>query len=123
MTPAAIASVVEQMRRTKTVRGKFPAAATTLRKLASLAAVLKVAERDWQLIEQSPIRKISKPVPARGRVRFLSADERNRLLDACKDSNNPYLFTIVVLALSTGMRLGEILTLRWEGLWMFEMSS
>ena len=39
--------------------------------------------------------------------------ERTRLLNACKKSSNSDLHTIVVLALSTGMRQGEILNLRW----------
>jgi len=47
-------------------------------------------------------------------VRFLNDEERKRLLEACKVSRNPYLYTIVILALSTGMRKGEILGLRWK---------
>ena len=39
-------------------------------------------------------------------------DERIKLLDACKQSSNKQLYVIVVLALSTGMRKGEILNLR-----------
>jgi integrase len=35
-------------------------------------------------------------------------------LDACKKSRNVFLHPIVVLALSTGMRKGEILGLRWK---------
>jgi len=49
----------------------------------------------------------------RGRVRFLSDQERHRLLDASKKSKNTALYTIVVLALATGGRQQELLTLRW----------
>ena len=45
------------------------------------------------------------------RTRFLSDEERARLLDACKASDNDYLFTVVVFALSTGARKSEILVL------------
>src|SRR5262249_9707170 len=48
-----------------------------------------------------------------GRVRFLSDEERQRLLESCKVSSNPYLYIIVVLALSTGARRGELLNLCW----------
>lgn len=44
----------------------------------------------------------------------MSERERERLLDACQASQNPLLFTVVVLALSTGMRQGEIMNLTWD---------
>jgi integrase len=59
------------------------------------------------------MRKVSKPKEPRGRVRFLSDEERQCLLDACKVSRSAYLYTIVVLALSTGARRGELLSLHW----------
>lgn len=48
------------------------------------------------------------------RVRYLDEDERKRLLDACKASDNDKLYPIVVFALSTGARKGEILGLTLE---------
>ncbi|HEY9869138.1 MAG TPA: site-specific integrase, partial [Candidatus Obscuribacterales bacterium] len=36
------------------------------------------------------------------------------LLDACQSATCPYLYAVVVLALSTGMRYGEIMNLRWS---------
>jgi integrase len=53
------------------------------------------------------MRKVTKPKEPRGRVRFLDEEERARLLQVCKDSMNSYLYTIVILALSTGMRQAE----------------
>jgi integrase len=47
-------------------------------------------------------------------VRFLDDDERERLLAACRASDSPLLYPIVVLAMSTGMRKGEILALSWQ---------
>lgn len=114
LTPSVLSAARDKLSKGVTVRRKRRAPATVLRIMASLSAVLKVAERDWQWIENSPMAKIAKPVASRGRVRYLSADERDHLLKACFDSGHPYLYTIVVIALSTGMRLGEIMTLRWE---------
>jgi len=51
---------------------------------------------------------------SRGRVRFLDEQERERLLKTCRESRSSFLYIIVVLALSTGMRKGEILGLRWR---------
>jgi integrase len=114
LTPSVLSAARDKLSKATTVRKKKRAPATVLRIMASLSAVLKVAERDWQWIESSPMAKISKPKAGRGRVRYLSTDERNRLLAACEQLAHPYLPTIVVLALSTGMRLGEILGMRWE---------
>ena len=70
------------------------------------------------------MRRVTKGKESRGRVRFLSDEERPRLLEACKESSNPFLYPVVVLALSTGMRQAEVMNLYWrepktppEGAW------
>jgi integrase len=70
--------------------------------------------KEWEWIDDTPMRKVAKPTESGGRKRFLSDDERHRLLKACKDSSNAYLYPVVVLALSTGMRSGEIMGLTWD---------
>jgi integrase len=45
----------------------------------------------------------------------MAMDGRQRLLDACQASGNPYLYTPVVLALSTGARKKGLLNLTWKG--------
>jgi integrase len=82
--------------------------------MAALSHAFTIAVREWGWIEDSPMRKVTKPKESRGRVRFLSDEERNRLLKACRESSNPYLYPVVVLALSTGMRRGEIMDLTWD---------
>lgn len=63
-------------------------------------------------MEDHPMRRISKLQEPRGRVRFLSDDERKLLLEACRDSRSPHLYLVVVLALSTGARQSEILGIK-----------
>jgi integrase len=63
---------------------------------------------ELNLIKTSPV-KIKKKV--NDNKRFLSTDEAERLLAACKKSSTPYLYEMVFIALYTGMRLGEIQTL------------
>ncbi len=92
--------------------GRAPS--TINRYLAPLSHAFTYAVKDLGWMNDSPMRKVSKPKEPRGRVRFLSADERARLLDACKDSNNALLYPAVVLALSTGMRQGEQFSLTWR---------
>jgi len=64
-------------------------------------------------MDDNPLRLVSKPKPPPGRTRFLSDAERQALLAACKASDSQHLYLAVVLALSTGMRRGELLGLRW----------
>ena len=96
-----------------TKQGKTRSPATVVRYMAALSHAFTIAIKEWGWIEDSPISKVTKPKEPRGRIRFLDDEERIQLLDACQQSKNPYLYTIVVLALSTGMRQGEILNLKW----------
>src|SRR6266699_2037408 len=88
--------------------------ASVNRYLAALSSAFSAAVKEWQWLEESPLRRVRKLPEPRGRMRFLSEDERTRLLKVCQESSNPYLYTVVVLALSTGMRRGEIMNLNWE---------
>lgn len=89
------------------------APATVVRHLAALSHVLSVATDDWGWLESNPMRKVRKPRQPRGRVRYLSDPERTQLLQACRESTSEALLPVVILALATGMRKGEILSLRW----------
>ena len=88
--------------------------ATVNRYTAALSHVLTMAYKEWEWINENPCSKLTKIPEPRGRVRFLNDDERKRLLDECKHSRSSHLYPIVVLALSTGARLGEITSLTWE---------
>jgi integrase len=88
--------------------------ATINRYLAALSHVFTIAVKEWGWLEHNPMLKVSKMKEPRGRVRFLSDEERHRLLQAAKESDNPYLYLIIVLCLSTGARKMEILSLRWK---------
>jgi integrase len=69
---------------------------------------------EWQWIEANPASRIRRRQEGRGRVRFLSDDERARLLDSCRESKEPRLYPLVIFALTTGARQGELLGLRWR---------
>ncbi len=47
-------------------------------------------------------------------MRYLSEPERLRLLTTCRESSSRALYTVVVIAIATGMRKGEIMSLRWS---------
>lgn len=94
--------------------GKKRSPATVSRYMTTMSYVMNVALKEWEWIELNPFTRVKKPKEPRGRVRFLDNEERERLLDACKASNSKDLYPIVVLAISTGMRQGEILNLKWK---------
>jgi integrase len=87
---------------------------TVNRYLAALSHGFTVAEKEWGWVEHNPLRKVAKYRENRGRLRYLSRDEMTRLLEACKASETRELYPAVLLALSTGMRHGELFGLTWE---------
>lgn len=88
-------------------------AATRNRYLASLSAALAFAVRELEWIEENPVRRLRREKEPRGRVRFLDEEERQRLLEACRESSDSRLLAITLLAIYTGMRQSEIMRLRW----------
>jgi len=91
------------------------AGATVIKELSSLAHVIDTAIRDWGLpLQVNPVRLVRRPAAGRGRDRRLSADEEVKLQAACLKSGAPLLRFMMTLALETGMRLGELLTLEWQ---------
>jgi integrase len=114
VTPSMIAELRDRLLKEPTPRGKKRSPSTVVRYMPSLSHTYTIAVKEWGWIDDSPMRKVIKPKEPRGRVRFLSDEERERLLEARKESKNLYIYTIVVLALSTGMRYGEIVHLKWN---------
>jgi len=82
--------------------------ATRNRHLAHLSSMFNRG-KEWGLITSNPAQGI-KPLRENGaRTRFLDGDEIERLLAASTQTFRP----ILVTALHTGMRKGEILNLKW----------
>jgi len=90
---------------------------TVNRSLAALSACLSYAVKEKEWLEKNPCRNVKKSTEDKGRVRFLSDDERVCLLDACRPNADLYL--AVVLSLTTAGRRGEIMGLRW---WQIDFS-
>jgi integrase len=82
---------------------------STIRKrLTIVGTIFKAAER-WGVVTDNPARRVQKPAEPRHKVRFLSADEWQRLHEAAP----VWLRPILRLAVSTGMRMKEITLLQW----------
>lgn len=70
--------------------------ATVNRYLAALSHVFTVARKEWRWVSHNPFDGVGKLHEGRGRVRFLSEEERTALLR--ETANDPVLHTFVVLA-------------------------
>jgi integrase len=112
ITPALITEIRDKLLHGE-IDGKSRAVATIVKYLITLSHILSMCVNEWQWLESNPVTKVSKPSLPKGRTRFLDDEERVKLLQMCQQSKNPYLYIIVVLAISTGMRRSEILNLTW----------
>lgn len=91
-----------------------PRAANTVRiELALLGHLFTTAIKEWGLgLGYNPVLNVRRPAPGPGRNRRLDADEESRLFAAVDKHSNPMLRWIVRIAVETGMRSSEIVTLR-----------
>jgi integrase len=85
------------------------------RELAILQHCLEVAKNEWAVaIQQNPVSKIKKPAEGKARERRVTVEELERLRVALAKCRNGLLSNIVTFAIHTGMRRGEILSIRWS---------
>lgn len=96
-------------------RLKTVAPATVVRELNTLSHAIEIAQREWGLwLPRNPVKLVRRPSAPQGRKRRLEAGEEQRLLDACDRGRTPLMKSLVILALETGMRRGELLGVRWK---------
>lgn len=117
--PAVIAEKKQKLLSEPTKKGVIRSKSTCNRFLATLSHLLAICMKQWEWISENPVKKISREKEPRERTRFLTTDERHRFLEACKQSDNPFLFTFVVLLLSTGCRYNEARCLKWTDIDLF----
>jgi integrase len=103
--------MVEQYQTEKMERNR---PATVNRHIATLKHMFTKAV-EWNMVEEEVLKRVRRVKLLQEnnrRLRFLSAEECVRLVEECDSHIRP----MVVLALNTGMRKGEILNLKWENI-------
>lgn len=112
-SPAAVTGQIVAAWRDERLREV--SSATALRELVLLGHVFTVAIKEWgfNLASGNPVERVRKPAPGKPRDRVLTDDERKALLLACSQCKNPWIKPVVIFALETAARRGEILALRW----------
>ncbi|MGC9217426.1 tyrosine-type recombinase/integrase [Acidithiobacillus sp.] len=82
--------------------------------MALLSHLFKVARTEWGMESLlNPVELVRKPKLPQGRDRRLVDDEEERLLSVC-NTMNPELAAIVIFAIETAMRQGEIMGMVWD---------
>jgi integrase len=84
--------------------------ATVNREVACLKHLISKAV-EWKILDSNPLRGAKLFKETGRRLRYLTPEECKALLDA----SSPTMKQVVMLALHTGMRRGEILSLTWDG--------
>lgn len=88
---------------------------TVYQEIACLKSMFNRAV-EWGKLLENPIIGVKNLRIKNERLRYLTKDEIDRLLNACRslDPRAEHLYPIVLIALHTGMRKGEILHLKWS---------
>ncbi len=87
--------------------------ATVYQELSLMRRMFNVARREWKWLKENPVADLSFSIGNRNaRERWLSVEEEKLLLESA--SNPKWLRSLLIVALHTGMRRGEILNLTWK---------
>lgn len=114
-TSVHIATYRDNRLKTINPRTKKPLAPSTVRlELALLSNFFDIARIEWGLCDSNPVANVRKPKAPPGRDRRLTPREERQILRHSHGHANQDLYSIVVIALETAMRQGEILKLHWE---------
>ena len=105
-----------------TWRSKFVTDGTIKREVGALSAAFNhaIKKQKWRI--ENPCLKAERPKEPKGRVRYLTHAEAQRLLQAAESMSftgtrkSPVLRDFIELAVNTGCRKGELLNLKWENI-------
>jgi len=85
---------------------------TLVREFGLLRSVVSTAIDEWGITVDNPLKSFHIKREPDQRLRRLSRDELKQLIST--ECNNPYTKPMILFALETAMRLGELLSLKWS---------
>lgn len=90
---------------------------TLKRELSPLHNMFEVARDEWGLaLAENPLGRLRLKIPSQRRERRLKAGEMEKLISAARSCRNSLILPIILFAVATAMRRGEILGLRWDNI-------
>jgi integrase len=78
--------------------------------LIILSHAFNIAVREWQWVRLNPMKFIKMPRQENKIERWLTHEEQEKVLSHCED----WLKQLVIFDLHTGLRMNELLNLRWQ---------
>ena len=112
ITPMLIEKFKKERRQSLTVKKEPRSAASVNREMACISKIFSLAIRNHQAA-MNPCSQVKRCVENNERTRYLTAEEETALLDSLTGLR-AYLRPIVQVAIHTGMRRGEILSMKWS---------
>jgi len=101
----------------KTKRRSEGASPCTInREMALMKHAFSLAIKEWEWVRDNPVRKVSMEKEGASRDRWLHLEEEEVLLTA----SPAWLKEIVIFAIETGCRRGEILSVEWKDVDLFK---
>lgn len=109
-------------------RLKEVSGSTVNRELNLISHAINIARKEWEIHISNPVELIRRPKENKARERRLSSEEEMRLMEALDEpardvegrfqqgTRNIWLRPIIILAIETAMRRGEILSLQWKNI-------
>jgi len=99
-----------QRRRQHITRKGTPISKSALNVELSFLKTMFSLAVEWEWLPENPAQSIKKLKGETKRLRFLNREEITLLVDCVR----PYLKPVIITAISTGMRRGEIASLKWK---------
>ncbi|MGC6511825.1 MAG: tyrosine-type recombinase/integrase [Parvibaculales bacterium] len=99
----------------KQARLEKVSASTFRRQYGLLLAILRHAELEWQwAAPTSSATKIALPKAPKTAIQRISVADEKAIFDAADGLKNPYMTPLIALAITSGLRRGELLSLRFK---------
>ncbi len=111
LTPLRLVSFYNKMQREGSLRGNGGLSAQTVVHLHRVLHKALQQAVKWQILIRNPADAAQPPKCQRIEMRVLPDDQVSKLLIAAEGTT---LYMPVLLAISTGMRRGEVLALKWQ---------
>ena len=106
-------STIAKIRDEMLERGLSPS--TIQKHLAVISHLYTICRKEWGMEDLSnPVQAIRLPRINNERDRRLEEGEEERVLEACGKHQNTWLKPMVIVAIESAMRKGELISLRWE---------